>query len=204
MAKGQDGNILQIKITLRHLRPPVWRRVQAPDDLTLRRLHDVIQATIGWLDYHLHEFEVEGRRYGQPEIDGGDISGYTLYSDRNIRLRDLSRRGVERFAYEYDFGDGWEHELRIEKALAPEPGIEYPVRVGGRRRGPPEDCGGPLGFAHFLEAINDESHPDHEELFDWYGEPFDAEDIEPEKIEAMLGRIRAQRRKGPRRARQTS
>ena len=79
-----------------------------------------------------------------------------------------------------------------------EPGVEYPIFIDGKGRCPPEDCGGPPGFEEFLKAVGDESHPDHEDLMDWYGQPFDPEDLELDAAEAMLSRIRGQRRKGPR------
>jgi hypothetical protein len=168
-----------------------------PADFPLRRVHDVIQAVFDWLDYHLHQFEIGDRIYGAPEYDDEDIGGEHLYSDRNIRLGALLDRGVERFIYRYDFGDDWEHVITVEGVLDPEDGVEYPILVDGARRAPPEDCGGPPGFDAFLEAMLDEAHEEHEAMMDWYGERFDPDDLELEAVEAMLGRIRASRRKGP-------
>ena len=197
---GQDEahDIVQIRIALQDIEPPIWRRVQVPTDFPLRRLHDVIQAVIGWLDSHLHQFEIGDKLYGQPEIAGDDHFGPPLYSDRNTRLAQLLERGIDRFTYTYDFGDDWRHEIEIEGTLQAQPGVEYPILVAGERRGPPEDCGGPFGFVAFLDAMSDPGHPDHEDVMDWYGEPFEAEDMELDKVEAMLSRIRGQRRKGPR------
>jgi hypothetical protein len=195
---AEAPRILQLKITLRHIRPPIWRRVQVPDDFPLRRLHDVIQGVMGWLDYHLHEFEVGDRRYGQTEMAPEDIFD-RLFDDRNIRLRQVVERGIKRFRYTYDFGDGWEHDILVEKEVERQQGVEYPIFVTGKRRCPPEDCGGPWGFDNFLEALADPSHPEHKELSEWYGEPFDPDDLELDKVEAMLIRIRGSRRKGPRR-----
>ena len=199
MASVNAPEILQIKITLLDVRPPVWRRVQVPRDLTLRRLHDVIQAAMGWFDCHLHQFEIGDRTYGQAELEEGDDAfGFRLYNDKNTRLNKLVEWNVDRFVYTYDFGDGWEHEIRIEKDARAEPGVEYPIFIDGKRRCPPEDCGGPPGFEEFLHAVNDENHPEHEDLLAWYGEPFDPDNLELDTVEAMLSRIRGQRRKGPR------
>lgn len=201
MTAGETRDIVQIRIALQEIEPPIWRRVQVPADLSLRRLHDVIQAVMGWLDYHLYHFEVGAKQYGPPEIVGDNDFGPPTYSDRNTRLAQLIGRGVERFTYTYDFGDDWRHDIVIERTLAGEPSTEYPILVDGKRRGPPEDCGGPFGFPEFLEAISDPEHPDHEDVLDWYGEPFDADDMELDKIEAMLSRIRGSRRKGPKKKR---
>ena len=189
--------IVRLRIELSDISPPIWRRVDVPVDFPLRRVHDLIQAVFDWRDYHLHQFEIGDRIYGAPEYDDGDIGGQKLYSDRNIRLAALLDRGVERFIYRYDFGDDWEHVVTVEGALEAEDGVEYPILVDGARRAPPEDCGGPLGFEAFLGAMLDEDHDEHEGMMDWYGARFDPDDLELEAVEAMLGRIRASRRKGP-------
>jgi hypothetical protein len=189
--------IVRLRIELSGIDPSVWRRVDVPADFPLRRLHDVIQAVFDWLDYHLHQFEIGDRLYGAPEYDEGDLDGTRLYDDRNIRLGVLVDRGVERFVYRYDFGDNWEHVVTVERVLDPQDGVEYPILVDGARRAPPEDCGGPPGFDAFLEAMRDAAHEDHKAMLEWYGERFNPEDLEMETVEAMLGRIRASRRKGP-------
>lgn len=195
MASSQK--IIQFRIELADTSPPVWRRVQVPADLSLRRLHDVIQAVFDWLDCHLHQFEVGERIYGQTEIAPEDFGEGRQYSDRNVKLGALLERGVEQFLYRYDFGDDWEHIITVERVMKPEAGIAYPILAGGARRAPPEDCGGPPGFRAFVEAMLDETHERHDELTLWYGEAFDPDDMNLETVEAMLGRIRASRRKGP-------
>lgn len=194
---GPAQRIVRLRIELSDTEPPIWRRVDVPADFPLRRLHDVIQAVFAWVGYHLHQFEINDRIYGAPEYDDGELDGTRLYSDRNIRLGALLDRGVKRFVYRYDFGDDWEHIVTVEQKLDPEDGVEYPLLVDGARRAPPEDCGGPPGFEAFLEAMRDEAHEEHEAMMEWYGERFDPEDLELEAVEAMLGRIRASRRKGP-------
>lgn len=192
-----NARIVQLKITLAHIDPPVWRRVRVPEDFPLRRLHDVIQAVFDWLDYHLHEFEVGEKLYGQPEIEGCEMGEKQLHSDRNVKLGALIGRGVERFLYRYDLGDDWEHIIEVEEVIEPDPGVEYPVLVDGARAAPPEDCGGPPGFQDFLEAMADKDHEEHESLTEWYGDAFDPEDMNLDAVEAMLSRIRGSRRKGP-------
>ena len=197
MAKA-PSQIVQLRIELVGLKPPIWRRVHVPADFTLRRLHDVIQATFNWLSWHLYEFDVSGRKYGEPEFDDRGSGGDRLYSSKNIRLSKLIEWEVDQFAYVYDFGDDWVHLIIVEKILAPDSSVEYPVLINGELRAPPEDAGGPPGFFEFLQAMLDDSHPNHGNVIEWYGyELFDPDDMELETVEAQLSRIRAQRRKGP-------
>ena len=146
--------IHQIKITLDRIRPPIWRRVQVAGDTTFAMLHDIIQVTMGWRDCHLHEFNVAGRRVG-PHIED-DFYGGSTFDEMDVRLCDVIRREKARLKYTYDFGDGWEHTLSVEKILPPEMGVEYPICLKGKRACPPEDCGGPWGYAGLLEA---QEHP---------------------------------------------
>ena len=191
--------IVQLRIELRGIEPKIWRRVQVPSDFTLRRVHDVIQATFVWLDLHVHEFNVVGRRYGMPEVESDDWGGPPLHSSSNIKLSQVLEWGINRFLYVYDFGDDWIHDISVEKLADPDEETEYPILVAGDGRAPPENVGGPPGFYAFIEAMLDQSHPDHENAVEWYGyELFDPRDIELEVVEAQLNRIRAQRRKGPR------
>jgi hypothetical protein len=141
--------IFEIKIELREVRPPVVRRVQVPGEITLAGLHQVVQVAMGWTDSHLHEFDVDGARYGlpDPEWDAGEVA-----DEAQAKLFRLVGQGG-RVDYVYDFGDGWTHRLTVEKVLAAEPGVSYPRCVSGRRACPPEDVGGPWGYDGFLERL---------------------------------------------------
>ena len=197
MPPANAPEILQIKLTLRDVRPAVWRRVLVPDNFSLNRLHQVIQAVMLWLDYHLHEFEIDGRRYADLQGEGPDAYGEQLYSDRNIRLRDVVDRGVDRFSYSYDFGDDWRIKVAIEKTVPAQDGVRYPALAGGAGASPPEDCGGPFGYMEFVAALADETHPDHEDRLEWWGDDeFDPKDMQAETVEAALSRIRSARRRG--------
>jgi hypothetical protein len=189
------GDILQVKIILLDVDPPIWRRVLVPASLTLRRLHETIQAAMGWLDQHLYEFQIGDRRYGTPNPEYNPM-GSTVANDSAVKLSTLVEKGIDRIHYTYDFGDDWRHEIIIEDIRPGEPDIDYPVLVEGARHCPPEDCGGPPGFQAFLEAITNPTHPEHEDALDWYGDPYDPEDIEREVIEAQLSRIARSRRGG--------
>jgi hypothetical protein len=189
------SDILQIKITLLDVEPPVWRRVLVPTSLPLRRLHETIQAAMGWLNQHLHEFRIGERRFGVPDPED-EVSGSTLANDSLVKLSSLVEQGIDRFHYVYDFGDDWRHEVVIENIRPGEPGIDYPAFVEGARRCPPEDCGGPPGFQEFLEAVTNPAHPEHAVTLDWNGEPYDPDDIERAIIDAQISRIARSRRGG--------
>ena len=187
MAKKKGpAQVYQLKITLRDVRPPVWRRVQVPD-CTLGGLHDVIQVSMGWDDYHLHEFEIGGERYGDPaqwrDGFGGELE---VGNERKVKLGQLVAAGVKKFEYVYDMGDNWGHTVQVEKVLAPEAGARYPRCVAGKRACPPEDCGGPWGYGDFLEALRDPRHERHEELLEWVGGEFDPEAFDAEAVNAEL------------------
>lgn len=172
--KPQTECIYQMKVTLQNIRPPIWRRIQVPSDLTLRKFHRILQDAMGWYDSHLHQFTIRGVYYAErnPEWEG---FGPPVRSERTTRLEDVVSGPKMKFVYEYDFGDGWEHEILVEKVLPPEEGVRYPVCVTGAPACPPEDCGGPWGYAELLEAIRDRNHERHEELLEWVGARFDPE-----------------------------
>lgn len=171
--------IYQIKVTLRHIAPPVWRRIEVPADIKLGKLHHVLQATMGWTDSHMHAFRLGMEQYGTPSHEFPDM----FKNERNVRLDQLVGEG-DKLTYEYDFGDGWEHELKIEKVLTPEPGMRYPRCTAGKRACPPEDCGGPWRYAHLLEVLRDPKHEEHEEMIEWIGGEFDPEafDLDEAKL----------------------
>lgn len=173
--------VYQLKATILDIKPPVWRRVVVPADISLSRLHDVLQAAFGWWDYHLHEFEIAGARYG---IDDGE-SWEPPKDERRTRLNIVAEQGSS-FIYVYDFGDYWRHRIVVEKVFTATPGGRYPACVGGRRACPPEDCGGTWGYAEFLEAIRDPDHEEHESMLEWVGGHFDPEAFDPSGFDRLV------------------
>jgi hypothetical protein len=167
MPKRGAQEIYQLKITLKRSKPPIWRRVQVRSEITLAQLHEVIQIAMGWTDSHLHQFTVSGQAFGRPDFEGLEVRDEKKASLwRLVGLRDS-------FVYEYDFGDGWEHEIVVEKVLPVEEGALYPRCLAGKRACPPEDVGGIWGYQGFLIAINDPTHPEHREMLEWAGSAFD-------------------------------
>ena len=188
--------IARIKITLDHVRPPTWRRVEVPLTMHLKGIHYVIQAVMLFENYHLFDFhvEVDGqvRRYGIPDPDG-----FVEISDaKNIKLGTLLHRGATNLTYCYDFGDNWEHHLAIEAISDADPSVEYPRFIDGKRRAPPEDVGGIPGFEHFLSAMSDKEHPENGRMTEWYGSDFDSEDIEVETITTRMNKLANRRTRG--------
>ncbi len=184
---SRKDTILQFKVTLRGVRPPVWRRIQVPATYTFWDLHVAIQDSMGWRDYHLHLFRVvpgprrRSLRIGIADDDGflGDpvsLPGWDIPVARY-----LNRRG-QRAKYVYDFGDGWQHSLLLERVLPREAGVAYPRCLDGRRRCPPEDVGGVPGYEEFLEALRDPQHGAHEEYLVWVGGSFDPAAFDAESV----------------------
>jgi hypothetical protein len=171
MVRMPKPRMYTIKITLENIRPPVWRRIVVPDALTLGHLHSVIQIAMGWFDGHLHEFKVGDRSYSSTQDEFDDFN--ESLPEWDIMLRTIFQRGIKKFHYTYDFGDDWRHKIEIEKSEPLDPERSFPQLITGRRNCPPEDVGGPYGYAEFLEALTDPNHDRHEEYTEWLGVPFD-------------------------------
>jgi hypothetical protein len=186
----------QLKITLRDTNPPIWRRVLVPSHLTLFELHGVIQIAMGWNDCHLHDFTINRRRYALPSVEDFDEP----IDEGTTRLTEVIRAG-SKFAYQYDFGDSWDHSVVVEK-IGDDVEIANPVCVGGARACPPEDSGGPWGYAEKLNALaNVEGDEERDYLREWMGE-FDPEQFEMDSINKEMKRaFRPARRKKTRSAR---
>jgi len=179
--KSGEKRVYQLKVTLRDIRPPIWRRIQVTSETDLDDLHRILQTVMGWYGGHLHEFDVFGDHYGDPLLSEGDV-----LDEASVTLGQLITREKEKLHYLYDFGDSWEHEMLVEKILTLEKGKQYPVCLAGKRACPPEDCGGPAGYENLLEALKDPSHPEHEDMFDWLPRDFDSEKFDVESVNRRL------------------
>jgi hypothetical protein len=181
-----EAQIYQIKVTLDDSKPPIWRRILVRGDVTLGKLHDILQVVMGWADYHLHQFIVGQTYFGEPHPD----YGFEMHDERRVRLNQIVTGEGFKFRYEYDFGDSWLHNLLVEKVLPPEPGQPYPTCIKGKRACPPEDVGGVWGYVYFLEAIQDPDHPEHEHYLEWIGGEFDPEEFDLDAINEALRILR--------------
>lgn len=161
---------LLLTVVLAEVEPRVVRTLMVPSELRLDRLHLAIQAAMGWQTTHLYEFAAGHLRWGLPHPD---YNHEVLPARRSSVQEALTEAGTKPLRYTYDFGDNWRHWITATPTDGPIPGHLYPRLVEIVGRCPPEDVGGVPGYEHFLEAIADPRHPDHEELLDWHGEPFD-------------------------------
>ncbi len=156
-------SIYQVKITLLDIEGlPVWRRVLVPAAIRLDRLHEVIQAAMGWENYHLHYFLDGKTHYGEAEPE------LRYRDERKVRLDDLVKPGG-RLLYNYDFGDNWDHEILIEEATVATDDGHYPRCVAGQAACPPEDVGGTGGYARLMRILDDPAHEEHQDIVDWLG-----------------------------------
>ncbi len=171
----------QLKIELFRVQPEIWWRVDVPEPISLRGLHDIIQYLSGWTDMHLHEFKIESKTYGlpDPEYDQTDVFETTVSVEE--ALPDVGNT----FEYIYDFGDSWRHKITVEEVEDVDEN-EPPVCLEGANAAPPEDVGGFPGYAQFLEAINDPDHPEHERWISWIGGAWDPEEFDRELFNDVL------------------
>ena len=183
--------VARLKVTLDEVEPVVVRRVDVPFDIRLDRLHLTIQAAVGWTNSHLYEIRARDVSWSTPYPEA-DWSNDFLDA-RKARLAEvLADVGAKTLHYVYDFGDGWEHTIKIERLADAEPGVLYPRLIDAKGRCPPEDVGGPWGYAEFLEALGDPQHERHDEFREWVGEEFDpyvlATDILSAEVAALAKR----------------
>ncbi|TYR36418.1 plasmid pRiA4b ORF-3 family protein [Mesorhizobium microcysteis] len=156
MSEDDAFVVYRLKVSLRGISPMIWRRLLVPAQMTLYELHRAIQLTFGWEDYHLHAFKLHGREYSSTRTGERHRSP----SGDEVRLADLQLRLRQRIVYEYDFGDMWVHEIRVESKLGREDGTTYPTCIGGGGAGPPEDVGGSFGYYALLARLADEEYED--------------------------------------------
>lgn len=163
-----------LKVALRDIEPEIWRRVQVPEHCTLDRLHRVFQMVFGWLDYHLFEFEIAGRRFEAPDEDA------EFEDASKADLRSLKLKEGDRFQYVYDFGDNWIHDCTVERMVSIDDEWQlFPQLLDGQLAGPHEDCGGPYGYSDLREALSDPNHPQHKDMRDWVGPHYNPDRFDP-------------------------
>ena len=182
---ASEPHVHGLRVSLQGITPEIWRKIWVPSTVSLARLHRMIQVAMGWNDSHLHLFEIGGKRYGPP--DEGDPK---IIDDRKVTLHQVAPKAKDRFAYVYDFGDNWRHEIVVLRVEPVRTGALLPACSSGARAAPPDDCGGLAGYEEFLEAIRDPGHERHEELLDWIGGDFDPETFDASRVTAALRAVR--------------
>ncbi len=188
-APATADRVYQVTITLDRSKPPIWRRVLTRD-CTLGFLHAIIQVAMGWDDYHLHEFEIRGVRYGDLDQWDDDF-GWEVIDEEAVKLSGLAAKRVKKIEYEYDMGDGWKHTIMLEKSLPAERGVRYPRCVEGERACPPEDCGGLMGYYDILRGLKKKRKTGRQkELLDWLGDGYDPDAFDLEAVNDELATLR--------------
>ena len=180
------ASIAHLRIRLDHVEPVVVRRLEVPLTIRLDRLHLVLQAAMGWSNSHLYEIRARDVGWGMPDPDFGDGP---LDASKARLIDVLEDVGVRSLKYLYDFGDCWEHSVRIERVTDAVPGVIYPRLVEAVGRCPPEDVGGPWGYREFLDVIADPDHEDHADKLEWVGGPFDPNDTDVERLTRAVERL---------------
>lgn len=182
------NSIYQIKITLNGVKPPIWRRIIVNSETTLNDFHKIIQTTMGWTNSHLHQFIKGNTFYLNEEIedDFGFMGKYKEVDYSDLVISDLLKKEKDKIKYEYDFGDGWEHTILLEKIKENSVKIPHPKCIKGKRACPIEDCGGAWGYENLIEIMNDPKHPEHKDMADWIGDVFEPEVFDIDMVNEML------------------
>jgi hypothetical protein len=171
--------VFRLKVTLDDVEPKVQRRIEVPADIKLDRLHLTLQAALGWTNSHLFEIRARDTGWGLPDPDWPDGP----LDARKAKLIDvLEDAGTKTLRYLYDFGDGWEHTIKVERLANPEPNVAYPRLIEASGRCPPEDVGGSWGYAEMIEALGDPKHERHDEMREWAGDDFDPHAFDAERL----------------------
>jgi len=185
--KKKFDQVYQFKITLKDIKPLIWRSIRVPKTYTFWGFHVAIQDVMGWYDSHLHEFEIVNPLSGTKTIIGipnedEDFANYKTLPGWKQKISDYFLKENQSTNYIYDFGDNWEHEITLEKILPKENNITYPLCIKGERACPPEDCGGSYGYENFLEIIRNPDDEQHERMIEWIGGKFDSEYFDPKEV----------------------
>ena len=176
-------------VSLREIDPAIWRRIELSSQTTLKQFHRVLQVVMGWENQHLHEYIIEGQRYGMP-VPAYNDPGEVL-RETGVRLATVLPEVGAQILYLYDFGDYWQHDIRLEAVLPPHPGATYPRLLDGARSCPPEDCGGTRGYADLLEILLDPTHGEFEQMRAWAGPRFNAEVFSAAAVNQRLQKRRS-------------
>jgi len=178
------ANIYQFKITLKDFKPKIWRRIQVPENYSFYDLHVAIQDAMGWEDYHLHQFDIMNPKTGEKvfisTLDNEVF--HDVIEEHKAKIAQYFSISNNKASYEYDFGDGWEHEIILEEILPANADIKYPQCIAGKNACPPEDCGGIPGYEYLLEIMANPQHEEHAERMRCLGGKFMPKEFDPQLV----------------------
>jgi len=184
--KKRFKQIYQFKISLKHIKPLIWRRIQVPETYTFWELHVAIQDSMGWTDTHLHRFDMKHPKTGTIEEIGYPDEDFdpegTIFPGWKQKIGAWFSEKNDTAEYVYDFGDNWQHTVKLEKILPRGKNTGYPRCIAGKRACPPDDCGGIGGYENFLEIIMDPRNERYDEMLTWVGGDFDPEYFNPDEV----------------------
>ena len=178
--------IYQLKIHLEpnYLKPPIWRRVLVKSDITFYELHQIIQVAMGWTNAHLWDFSYGDFSITKPSEDD---DWRDTVDAKSIKISKLLNKEKDKLDYTYDYGDGWEHKITLEKIIdVININQKLPTCIKGKRACPPEDCGGSWGYETLLETIANKKHPEHKDMLEWLGDEFDPEEFDIDDVNDCL------------------
>lgn len=164
--------VYELDVRLQEIEPPIWRTIEVPGSWSLEDVHFALQVAMGWTLSHLHQFKIGKLQYGMVDVDGAE--DLELEDERAYKLQDVVRAG-DTFVYEYDFGDGWEHDITVKKVTTVSK-VPRPRCLAGERACPPEDSGGPHGYQNLIQVLANPKHPEHASSAEW------ADGFEPEQF----------------------
>lgn len=188
--------VYQLKIALRGIRPPIWRRVLVPSNITFDELHLVIQEAMGWKNYHLYQFETGDAIIDVPHpLDDFSHPWKDMLNSQKVRIKTYLSQEKDKVLYTYDFGDNWDHVITLEKIEKRTEPLPHPICIKGKRACPPEDVGGVWGYQDVIDMMQDDTRKQEREEFlewydEWYGDDFDPEYFDIEEVKGRLATIK--------------
>ena len=185
---NQDRDLLRLRVELEYIQPPIWRELLVPARFSFWDLHVAIQDSMGWWDTHLHDFRIpdtfggDDKRIGIPDEEWGFGDEAKVDAGWEHRVIDHFAKPGATLLYTYDYGDDWVHRVTLLGVEARSKGERYPRCIAGERACPPEDCGGPTGYARLLEVLGNPEDPEYDDMREWVPRAFDPERFDPKAV----------------------
>ena len=181
--KSAAFKVYELQVELEDIEPLIWRRLWVPSAIGLSELHDLLQLAMGWMNSHLHSFEIGNHAYSMADAELDELE---MLDEDQYTLEKALGTSDREFVYEYDFGDSWRHRIQVREIERPNRDWHYPLCVAGERAAPPEDVGGTHGYQEFQRIIKNPKHPEHRSMLAWVGGVFDPEGFDLNAINRIL------------------